>query len=344
MLSAGSSLRLAAVDPGLSTASRAVDLTIETVPTRIWEVLAALLVLVLGWYVSKLVVRSVGRAIARQFQRPSITQTVLGGIRAGVIVLFAFIAARILQLDTGDVLLSGAVFGAVLGVILAPIVASVISGLFVLADQPFEIGDMIELVDEGQKGFVDDITLRYTKMFTLDNTFIVIPNSTIRDRDVINYSAEDERTRRSLEILVTYESDVEAARTLTERAARRVEEVISGGPDIRIGKTRFPAAPTCFIEEYADDGVLLLLRYWVEEPYRLQAVESEVKTNIWNDLEDADVDIAYPHTHLVFDETSGEAQVAVSQAGRDDPRRGPDGVESTSGGPTHEEGQPADQR
>ncbi|MCL9813798.1 mechanosensitive ion channel family protein [Natranaeroarchaeum aerophilus] len=306
-------LQSVGTEPGLSTASRAVDPTIENVPARVWEVVGAILVLVLGWYVSKLVVRSVGRAIARQFQRPSITQTVLGGIRAGVIVVFVFIAARILQLDTGDVLLSGAVFGAVLGVILAPIVASVISGLFVLADQPFEIGDMIELVDEGQKGFVDDITLRYTKMFTLDNTFIVIPNSTIRDRDVINYSAEDERTRRSLELLVTYESDVEAARTLAERSARRVEDVISGGPDIRIGKTRFPAAPTCFIEEYADNGVLLMLRYWVEEPYKLQAIESEVKTNIWNDLDDADVEIAYPHTHLVFDETSGEAQVAVSQ-------------------------------
>jgi len=60
------------------------------------------------------------------------------------------------------------------------IVGSVISGVFLLADQPYEIGDMIELADRNQRGFVDDITLRYTKVFTLDNTFLVIPNGTIR--------------------------------------------------------------------------------------------------------------------------------------------------------------------
>jgi|AntDeeMetagen134_2_1112570.scaffolds.fasta_scaffold00710_9 small-conductance mechanosensitive channel len=330
-----------ASDLALSVISQVREVAIENVPIRVWEVLGALFVLVLGWYVSKFVVRSVGRAIARQFQRPSITQTVLGGIRATVLMIFVLIAARILRLDTGDVLLSGAVFGAVLGVILAPIVASVISGLFVLADRPFEIGDMIELVDEGQKGFVDDITLRYTKMFTFDNTFIVIPNSTIRDRDVINYSAEDERTRRSLELQVTYESDIEEARRVTERAARRVDKVISGGPDIRIGSTRFAAAPTCFFEEYGDNGIVLVLRYWVEQPYTLQVVESEVKSNVWNALNEADVEIAYPHTHVVFDETSGQAQVSYSQQSGQSPA---EGSASPDGGPDMESADPATDR
>jgi small-conductance mechanosensitive channel len=156
------------------------DIFQQEVLPRLWKLVAAIGVLVVGWYVSKLVVRSVGRMIARQFQRPSITQTVLRGIRASVLLVALVIAAQILGFDRGNILLSGVVFSAVVAVILAPIVGSVISGLFVLADQPFEIGDMIELPDNnsGKKGFVEDITLRYTKMFTLDNTFIVVPNST----------------------------------------------------------------------------------------------------------------------------------------------------------------------
>ncbi len=113
---------------------------------------------------------------------------------------------------------------------------------------------MIEVTDEGHRGFVEDITMRYTKIFTLQNTFIVISNSEIQQRDVINYSAEDERTRISVAFEITYESDLEAARRHAERSARGVDNVISGGPDIRIGSARYAAAPVCTVQEYADNG------------------------------------------------------------------------------------------
>ena len=279
------------------------------------EYLVALVALVAGIYLSKYVLRLLGRPIARQFTRPSIAQTVLRGVRLSAIVLTLFFAGWLAGLGFPDIVLSVAVFSAVVGIILAPLVGSIINGLFVLADQPFEIGDMIEL-DDGTEGFVEDMTIRYTKIFTLDNTFLVIPNANIRDRDVTNYSAEDERTRLSLPLLITYESDLSQARRLMERAARRSDAVIDGGPDIRIGSARYPASPTCYVDEYADDGVLLILRYWAKKPYRLTSVRSEVQTNIWEALEDdgVDVDVAYPHQHLIFDETSGRAEVAVSEA------------------------------
>jgi small conductance mechanosensitive channel len=265
-----------------------------------------------GWYLGKLLVRVLGRRIARRFQRPSVTRTVLRSVRTGVFVMGALVAASTLGLRLGNVVLSVTVFSAVLGLVLAPIVGSVVNGLFVLADQPYEIGDMIEIQDTGQTGFIEDITLRYTKVFTLDNTFLVIPNATIRDRDVVNYSAEDERTRLSLQLLVTYEGDLAAARSLMERAARDVDAVIEGGPPIRIGSARYPATPQCYIEEYADHGVLLTLRYWAKEPYRLLTVRSAVQENVWAELEaDDDVTVAYPHQHHVFDDTSGEARVRV---------------------------------
>ncbi|AUX08535.1 mechanosensitive ion channel protein MscS [Halalkaliarchaeum desulfuricum] len=279
------------------------------------EYLVALAALIAGIYLSKYLLRLLGRPIASQFVRPSIAQTVLRGIRLSVIVLALFFSGWLAGLGFPDIVLSVAVFSAVVGIILAPLVGSIINGLFVLADQPFEIGDMIEL-DDGTQGFVEDMTIRYTKIFTLDNTFIVIPNANIRERDVTNYSAEDERTRLSLSILITYESNLSQARKVMEQAARRSDAVIDGGPDIRIGSARYPASPTCYIDDYADDGVLLTLRYWARKPYRLIAVRSEVQTNIWEALEDDDVhvDVAYPHQHLIFDETSGRAEVAVSEA------------------------------
>lgn len=268
----------------------------------------ALLVLALGVWVSKLVTRLIGRPVARRFERQSVAQTVLRGVRASIIVGAAAVGFSVAGVQLPSLVVSAAVFSAVAGVILAPLIGSVISGFFVLWDQPFEIGDLIEL-DDGTMGFVEDITIRYTKILTLDNTFLVIPNGNVRERDVTNYSAEDERTRRSLDVLVTYESDVTEARRLIERAARNCEAVVSGGPDIRIGAARYVASPDCRVHEFGDNGVLLRLRYWVKKPYKLQKVQSAVNIRIREMTADADVEMAYPHRHLVFDDTSGVARV-----------------------------------
>lgn len=286
------------------------------VPEWVLPLVASAAVVVLSWVVARLVVRLFGRRIARRFERPSLTRTTLRGLRLTVYLLGFFVILRLLGLDLGSIALSVTVFSAVVGVILAPIVGSFISGVFLLADQPYEIGDMIEL-DDGTRGFVDDITLRYTKLLTVDNTFLVIPNGTIRERDVANYSAEDARTRLAIDVLVTYESDIPAARELIERAARRVDVVIEGGPRIRVGAARYPAAPTCYIDSYADNGVNLRLRYWAEEPYKLLTTRSRVQEEVWTALEaaDADIEIAYPHSHLVFDETSGQLNISAGVSG-----------------------------
>ena len=280
------------------------------------RLLVVALSIVVGAALSRVVVRLIGRPVARQFSRQSVAQTIVRGVRLGTVTAAFLTGLWVVGVRFTDLLIGTAVLSAVVGIILAPLVGNFINGLFILADQPFEIGDMVEL-DDGTKGFVDDITIRYTKIFTLDNTFLVVPNGNIRERDVVNYSAEDERTRRRIDVLVTYESDVTAARRLIERAARDCEAVIDGGPDIRIGVARYVAGPDCRLHEYGDDVILLRLRYWVKKPYKLAKVQSDVNTNIRERLADADVEMAYPHRHLVFDETSGVARVDAGSADPD---------------------------
>jgi small-conductance mechanosensitive channel len=278
-----------------------------------WRLVVVLAHLIVGVYLSTYVARLLGRPIARRFERQSVAQTVLKSVRIVTVLLVLIFGFNAVGIELSNIVISVGVFSAVTGIILAPLIGSTINGLFLLADQPFEIGDMIEL-DDGRRGFVDDITLRYTKMFTLDNTFLVISNSTIRDRDVVNYSAEDERTRLTLKVTVTYESDLDKARELVEQAGRQCDMVIEGGPDIRIGSARYPAKPTAYIDQYADHGIRLTLRYWAKKPYKLGTVRSRVLTNLGYLLESdgEGVEMAYPHQHLVFDETSGTARVAVT--------------------------------
>ena len=288
-------------EEAVETATRILP---EWIPQWSVQVALAIFVLVLGWYGSKLLVRLLSRRVSRRFRRPSVSRAVLRSIRVVVMFFVILTAAAFLGVGLSNILLSVTVLTAAIGVVIAPILGGFVSGLFVLSDQSYEIGDLIEIVDlsEGTRGFVEDITFQYTKIFTLDNTSVVIPNDTIRERDVINYSAEDPRTRLSLDILVSYESNIALARELIERAAREVDPVITGGPNIRIGSARYPAAPTCYINEFADNGVLMTLRYWVKEPYALLAVRSRVQENIWNTFGDADIEFPYPHQHIVFDE------------------------------------------
>ncbi|MFB6104498.1 MAG: mechanosensitive ion channel family protein [Halobacteriaceae archaeon] len=305
----------------MSEVGAAIDWLQELARTEWGRPVLAVGVVVASWVIGRIIIRLFGRRVARRFQRPSITRTVLRSMRVTALVVGVFLALTVLGLRITELALSVTVFSAVLGLVLAPIVGSVINGLFVLADQPYEIGDMIEFVDTGERGFVEDITLRYTKVFTLENTFLVVPNAEMRERDVVNYSAEDERTRLALDVLVTYEGDLEEARTLIEEAAAEVDDVIASGPDIRIGSARYPAGPTCYIDEYGDHGVNLRLRYWANRPYRLLATRSAVQTAVWDRLETADdVTIAYPHSHLMFDDTSGTARVAVDDPERSDGR------------------------
>ena len=272
------------------------------------SLLTVLASVALGVVVANFIVRLIGRPVARRVSRQSVAQTIVRGVRVGTIAAALFVGLDAVGFQFADLLLGTAVFSAVIGIILAPLVGNFINGVFILADQPFEIGDMIQLED-GTTGFVEDITIRYTKIFTLDNTFLVVPNGAMRERDVTNFSAEDERTRRSIDVLVTYSSDVSEARRLVERAARDSEAVIDGGPDIRIGVARYMAGPDCRIHEFGDNGVLLRLRYWVKKPYKLAKVQSEVNTRIRERFAEADVEMAYPHRHLVFDDTSGVARV-----------------------------------
>jgi small-conductance mechanosensitive channel len=297
-----------------TTVSGIVDLLLPGVVPELERLVLALVVLAAGVYLSKFVVRLLGRPVARRFDRQSVAQTVLRLVRLGVILGTSLVSLTVLQVPLGNLVLSAAVFSAVLGIVLAPIVGSTINGLFVLADQPYEIGDMVELED-GTRGFIDEMTIRFTKVLTMDNTFLVVPNSVIREQRVTNFSAEDERTRLRFSLLVTYESDVGKARRLMERAASRVDIVIEGGPAIRVGSSRYSAAPVTYIDQFADNGVLLTTRYWTTKPYALLKLRSMIQTELWDLLGDADdVEVAYPHQHLMFDDTSGTARIELGGA------------------------------
>jgi len=196
--------------------------------------LLAVLIVLVGYRLSITAVKYAGRPVYRWVNRESVAATILRFLKIATILASVLIALRVsFGFTPTSILLTATVFSAVVGIVLAPLVGDIVNGVFVLSDQPYEIGDMVEIVDTGQTGFVQEVTIRYTKISTLDNTFLVIPNSEMRKRDVDNYSAEDIRTRQTIDVSVTYESDIETAREVLRGAARDTPEVISTQGTVR---------------------------------------------------------------------------------------------------------------
>ncbi|ELY51637.1 mechanosensitive ion channel family protein [Natronolimnohabitans innermongolicus] len=279
--------------------------------------LFAIIAVIVAWFGSRLLAERLRPRLEERVLRPSTANAVLLAARIAV-VLYAFVPiAGLLGFRPQNIVLSFTVISLVLGAVLAPVGRSYVSGLFIMFNRPYEVGDMIELVEREERGYVEDITMGYTRVFTLENSFLVIPNETMRERDVRNLSAEDERSRLTVAVCITYESDLDRACELLQEAAKDVDGVISGGPAISVGRSKFPAAPTPFVREFCDRGILIELKCWLEEPYLSLKARSAIHRNAWTALEAADetVEIAYPHTHHVFDETSGRARIDVDALG-----------------------------
>lgn len=288
------------------------------VPGWISKLIVAVLVLVIAWYVSKIIKKLLGQRIAQRIQRPAISRLLSGAIQVTVIAIGLFyVLADVYQIiETWHIALSVSVLAAVVGVMVTPLVTDFVTGLFVLGNEPYEVGDMIELIGVGQHGYVKKITFSYTKIVTFHKTSVLVPNRTIRERNVINYTDDDHRIRLWLDIGVTYESDIDEARELIEDAARTVDAVVTDESNIRIGSTDYPGPPVCYINEFGGSSVVLRLRYWLHEPYRLLTTRSAIQTAIWDHLKDSDVEIAYPHMQLMFDETSGQLPISIDETPR----------------------------
>ena len=315
LLATGAGMRLEAAVDRVASSISTVDAgnLFEVIPFVDDPWIVAAVVVVIVWVGSGFLVDRIRPQLEERLRR-STANLLLASARVAL-VLYALVPfAGLLGFRPRNVLLSFTVLSLVLGAILAPVGRSYVSGLFILFNRPYEVGDMIELAEREERGYVEDITLGYTKLTTLDNSFLVVPNETMRERDVRNLSADDERLRETIAVCITYESDLDVACDLLEEAARSVDGVITGGPSIRVGRSRFPAEPTALVDEFGDHGTHLVLAFWIDDPYLPAVVRSAVQRTVWEDFVDdgVDVDVAYPHTHVVFDQTSGRARVDLA--------------------------------
>jgi small conductance mechanosensitive channel len=215
------------------------------------NVLAALVILIVGWIFSGWLSRFVERRSEKTGKLDRTLSLILGKITRAIILILTVLAVldRFNVETTSFVALLGAA-GLAIGLALQGALSNVAAGVMLLVFRPFKIGDAI---DFGTLGIVDEIGLFLTRMRTPDNILMVVPNSKIWGNVILNYAANATR-RMDLVFSISYGDNIEAA-------MRIIKEAIDAEP-------RFlkDPAPLIAVGELGESSVNLWVRPWVKSP------------------------------------------------------------------------------
>lgn len=163
---------------------------------------------------------------------------------------------------------------------LRDVIANFISGLFILINRPFKIGDQIKV--SGEEGTIRDIKIRASEIKTYDGRKVIVPNSQLFNNTVINNTAYDER-RFEVIVGIGYDDDIEKAVDLAEESLED-SEMVEEDP-----------GPQVLVNELGGSSVNLKLRGWTR-PSKANMVQaaSEVTQNVKEKYDANDIDIPYP--------------------------------------------------
>ena len=159
--------------------------------------------------------------------------------------------------------------------------AHMISGFTIMLDRPFRIGDRIQLVG-GQIGDVTDIGLRSTKIKTLDNQLLIIPNSDLCNTMLTNQAFPNSRAKGRINIGVAYGSDVDLVKRLLVSTAGEVGDVLPDPP------------PEAYFASFGDSSLNMALFFWVEEYGTLFAVTDKINSLILKRFGEHSIEIPFP--------------------------------------------------
>lgn len=201
--------------------------------------------------------------------------------------ILIYFAAATISLDifgfdlTTLTIFSGAV-GIGVGFGLQKISSNFISGIILLFEKSIEDDDLVELED-GTLGFVRRTGARYTLLETHDGKEMMIPNEDFITSHVTNWTYTNSRGRVEINVGVSYECDVERAIELILEAAKSHPRSI------------IDPEPVCFMREFADSSINLLLQFWVADVTlgRFEP-QSDVMRTIWRLFKENDIQIPYP--------------------------------------------------
>lgn len=205
-----------------------------------------------------------------------------------VLILLGFgVAIETLGFDLTALFAAGAVVAVGFGFAMQNILQNFVSGFILLIERSVKPGDTIEI--DGRIVKVEAMGIRATIVRNWDDEEIIIPNGTLVQSNVKNYTLRDDLHRLRCKVGVAYSSDVEQVREVLLDAARGVE-------------FRNPAKdPVCLLMEFGDSSVNFDVSVWTNDPWVSRVNRSHLNFAVWHALKAAGITIAFPQMDVHLD-------------------------------------------
>jgi len=202
-------------------------------------------------------------------------------VKIAVIAAAIYLVFIVWEIDLTAWLASAGILGIAVGFAAKDTLANLFSGIFIVADAPYKVGDYIVL-DDGLRGQVTRIGIRSTRILTRNDVEITIPNAVIGASKIVNEAGGPHvKQRVDIEVSVAYGSDVDQVREVLLACAEGVEHV----EDTPTARVRF--------RKFGDSGLLFELLVWVGDPALRGALVDELNTRIYKAFAAADIEIPY---------------------------------------------------
>ncbi|QUH23823.1 mechanosensitive ion channel family protein [Methanobacterium alkalithermotolerans] len=180
-------------------------------------------------------------------------------VKYGIGILALSVILKEIGIDITAIAVSLGIVGVAVGFASRDIISNFISGVLILMDKSFKVGDTIEI--SNQKGKVTKVGFRTTTITNPNNSVITIPNSSFSKNPYSNYTSMDRR-RVDLNVTVSYNTNL-------EKLASAIEKRISAFPWVLTEEK-----PQMMIKELSDVGVKILITAWTNDPWKTSKYRS----------------------------------------------------------------------
>lgn len=267
-------------------------INVEEITTRfvsyIPSVIAAIIILSVFVIFFRLTRPTLQKMLRRAGFQDVLIHLLINNVYRVVLILFGIVmAADQLGINVGAALAGLGVAGIAVGFAAQDSLANTIAGFMIFWDKPFEVGDWVTV--SNQYGSISNITMRTTRIRTNNNTYVVIPNKHIIDEVLINHSKHGE-TRLQIPIGIAYKESIPEARKV-------ILEAVSGVA----GVAEDPSADVV-VTQLDNSSVNLDVRVWIHRASDEQPVFFRVMEASKLALDEAGIQIPYPHLQLFVDD------------------------------------------
>ena len=188
--------------------------------------------------------------------------------------------------------------GTIIGFSSRNTISNAIAGILLLSSRPFKLGDRIRTTeDESLVGDVVEITLLYTKIKTVRNELVTIPNQTLLQRQIVNYSGLDVLAI-TVKLSMTYNNKRQLIEQLLIESAKMTEGIISSTFNNVSSSSSSSIEPYVILKSFDDYGATYELRAYTNKPNEYQKLQSEIRKNVYDLFQNHGLDLTVPQAQI----------------------------------------------